>query len=349
MKYLMLIAMVPAMILLINGCAKSTKPTTKSILIEETTYETVGRPYDMIVTDDYVFLAEDQAGYSIFSRPSGNLIRRINKRDETAYYANARQLAYLEGEDILVVFDRWSGARLRFYDISDPSEPAFLHHYQGAGIDRTQYMELFRTPQDNIILVIAYSNSSLRVYSASMAYPFVENYNDFPTPNNINTFVIDDEYLYFSASQRGLYIFEYTTEMVFGFLETQAKLLSECNMTGEALDIAVKGNYAYVAARHQGLLVADISDRTAPEWLKDNGYETSGWAQSVAVEGDYLVVGSGGGGVYLFDISKTPERPHLLDKKGLSYTDYVYLVEIHNGEVFTAGRDKGITKFSINR
>jgi hypothetical protein len=156
-------------------------------------------------------------------------------------------------------------------------------------------------------------------------------------PNAIRKFHIKDNYVYLAAAQRGMYIFDLTTE----------SLVSELNMTGEALDIRVKDNYAYIVAKQEGLLIADISDKSNPVWLKNNTKSTVGWAQSIDISGNYLVVGSGGGGVYLYDISENPAEPKFIERISSDLVDYVYFVKIDNKTIYVAGRYKGVTKINI--
>jgi hypothetical protein len=53
--------------------------------------------------------------------------------------------------------------------------------------------------------------------------------------------------------------------------------------SGEALGVAVSGDYAYVAGYNAGLQVIDVSDPANPQQV--GGYNTSGYAQGVAVSG----------------------------------------------------------------
>src|SRR5688572_22421285 len=61
--------------------------------------------------------------------------------------------------------------------------------------------------------------------------------------------------------------------------------------SGEANDVAVSGNYAYVADRPDGLQVIDMSNPASPQRV--GGYDTSGIAYGVAVSGNYAYVADG--------------------------------------------------------
>jgi uncharacterized secreted protein with C-terminal beta-propeller domain len=58
--------------------------------------------------------------------------------------------------------------------------------------------------------------------------------------------------------------------------------------SGEAYDVAVSGNYAYVADEEAGLQVIDISKPANPKRV--GGYDTSGYAVGVAVSGNHAHV-----------------------------------------------------------
>ena len=88
-----------------------------------------------------------------------------------------------------------------------------------------------------------------------------------------------------------------------------ASLVSKVNLAGNALDVAVSGNYAFVAADSAGVHVVDISDPANASLVAT--VATSGNAQSITVAGNYAYVGGGAGGLEIIDISD-PASPVLL-------------------------------------
>jgi len=76
--------------------------------------------------------------------------------------------------------------------------------------------------------------------------------------------------------------------------------------SGSARDVAVSGNYAYVADHDAGLQVIEVSDPANPQRL--GGYDTGGSARDVAVSGNYAYVADGGGGLQMIDVSD-PANP----------------------------------------
>jgi len=331
-KFIVLTILIVCLIIL--GCAKASNPVSIDIVQEEILYPTVGIPQDMIVTETAIFVAEDQAGFSIYDRTTENSIVRITSPDPYSYFSNIRQLAYAPYHDYLFVMDRYGPATLHLYDVSDVSNPEYLTYYIGLDVANIYYMQAYSDVDGETLIAISNTNSKFR-------YGTIETANweiaEYAMPNAVRKFHIVDQYVYLAAAQRGLYIFD---------LESRT-LISELNMTGEALDVRVNGDYAYVVAKQEGLLIADISDKTNPVWIGQ--ISTVGWAQAIDLENNYLVVGSGGGGVYLYDISHNPEQPKLLDRIPSTVVDYVLLVALKNSKIFVAGRYKGISVFSINR
>ncbi len=86
--------------------------------------------------------------------------------------------------------------------------------------------------------------------------------------------------------------------------------------TNEAGDVAINGNYAYVADWSNGLAIIDISDPTNPGTpvYKD----TNGFAQGVTISGNYAYVADGASGLAIIDISDpiNPGIPIYEDTKG---------------------------------
>jgi hypothetical protein len=88
-----------------------------------------------------------------------------------------------------------------------------------------------------------------------------------------------------------------------------SSLVSKVNLVGNALDVAVSGNYAYVAADSAGVHVVNITDPRNPGLVTT--VATNGNARSIHISGDYAYVGGGTGGLEIIDISN-PTSPVLL-------------------------------------
>ena len=314
-------------ITLINaGCADFLEPIiTNGELRIDAIIETIGYALDVFVGEDNIYIAEDQAGFSIY-----------NKQNElvTHYYGNienAQLIQAVEDKNRLFVYDRYgSPAAIMVYDISDPTIPVEMPPITGQ-TSNIEDVKCELKPDNTINILWTHANK----------YQF-GNYDDFwlgsfsyEFPNAVSGFTLQDTLIFVTGEQRGLYIAKRST----------GTIISEINTTGEALAVTVCENYAYIADKTYGITVVDFSDVEHPKVV--NTYNTTGYAQQIDAEGDYLVLASGGGGVYLFDISQR-DTPIFIDRWDDSDIGYTYDVKLYNGEVFVATRE-GVYRMSIVR
>jgi hypothetical protein len=75
-----------------------------------------------------------------------------------------------------------------------------------------------------------------------------------------------------------------------------------CPTPGEALGVAVTGQWVYVADGLAGIHVIDIHDPYQPQIVAS--HDTPGYARAVAVTGDLACVADSGGGLQVLDISE---------------------------------------------
>jgi len=73
-------------------------------------------------------------------------------------------------------------------------------------------------------------------------------------------------------------------------------------------------------------------------------FDTSGYATSLAVSGNKLALSSGGGGIYLFDVS-IPSKPQLLQH--LTSCGYTNTVKFMDNKLVVGARDQGILIYEI--
>ena len=115
-------------------------------------------------------------------------------------------------------------------------------------------------------------------------------------------------------------------------------LVSSLDPGGYVSDVAVAGNYAYLAAGDDGLQVIDIRNPSQPRRV--GGVDTDGSSVEVAVAGDYAYVADGdpnlqgNGGLQIIDISAPgdPQQVGLYQTDGSTvavavFGHYAYLLE----------------------
>jgi len=112
---------------------------------------------------------------------------------------------------------------------------------------------------------------------------------------------------------------------------TSPEVLSRLSLTGTILDVAVSGDYAYIAAYTDGIAVVDISNETNPNLLSNIECISS----AIFIEGDRLFSVSGieGRGGNCFDISN-PSSPTAIF--GFRTNGYALDVAARLGYIFVA-------------
>ncbi len=317
-KYLPILFLI---ILLFASCADFLEPIFKNgELVIEAIIPTIGFARDVFVSDDFIYIAEDQCGFSIYDKTNDSLIIH--------YYGSIReaQLIYCEElNNTLFVYDDYARpSKIWTFDISDMNNPVNTFSLSG-GTSKVKSMKCNFINQGEIDL--QWTNDKIFTKeNYCVEEPWLSTSEQYEFPNAIEGFDVLDTLLFVTGEQRGLYITN----------RNNGNIISEVNTPGTAIDVKVHDNYAYVADKEYGISVIDISDITQPELVYN--HDTSGYAQRIDVEGDYLVVASGGGGVYLFDISNRA-KPEFADRWDDSDIGYTYDVDMHNGEVFVATRE----------
>jgi len=97
------------------------------------------------------------------------------------------------------------------------------------------------------------------------------------------------------ATDDGLFIVDATTP-------ESPVLVGTLDTPGQAQDVAVVGDLAYVADFAGGLRVVDVANQTAPEEVGHARFP--GFAEAVAVVGDYAYVAAAHGGLRVINISQ---------------------------------------------
>ena len=317
-KYLPILFLI---ILLFVSCADFLEPIfNNGELIIEAIIPTVDSARDIFVSDDFIYIAENQAGFSIYNIMNDSLVIH--------YYGtirNARLICCDGLNNTLFLYDQYGNpGKIWTFDISDMNNPINTFSFSGGTSDvnamKCQYV-------DQGEIDFQWTNDDVYTFGNYIVdEPWLSSYYHYDFPNTIEDFYIKDSLLFMTGQGRGLYITN----------KNNRDIISEVNTPGTAVDVKVHDNYAYVADKEYGISVIDISDITQPELVFN--YDTSGYAQRIDVEGDYLVVASGGGGVYLFDISDRTQ-PEFADRWDDSDIGYTYDVDMHNGEVFVATRE----------
>ncbi len=319
----------------LSGCAKLNEPSIHGALSVERHIETGGYVWDIFVSDSLIFIAEDQAGFSIYNYLNNNFVCIVDSLHApwNTPMGNVRKILAAENEEFLFVYDRYgSPASINIYNITDISEPECIFRIQsntgnveciysyansGGGVTLNWINNL-----DGNTINIRESNDN---WIAGNAYNF---------QNAISEFDLTEDYFIIAAQQLGIHIAKRTTGEVVCTMDTP----------GDASDVKIVDSYVFVALREAGFAVFDITDEAAPEliYLED----VDEHIYTVDCEDDYLVLGSHAGGVYLYDVSN-PADPKFLGNIDNDIIGYTYEAEIYNGRIFAATR-QGVYLLNID-
>ncbi|MCZ8191606.1 MAG: DUF4347 domain-containing protein, partial [Microcystis sp. LE19-338.1B] len=120
-------------------------------------------------------------------------------------------------------------------------------------------------------------------------------------------------------------------------------LVGNYDTPGEAHDVKVVGNYAYVADFSLGLQIIDISNPTNPSLI--GNYDTSGSAMDVQIVGNYAYVADYESGLQIIDISN-PSNPTF--KGNYSGFGWGYGLEVVGNYAYVASDYQGLTIIDIS-
>ncbi len=313
------------------SCAKLNEPASVvGILNIAKNIDTVGYARDIYIGEQFLYVAEDQAGFSIYDLESDTLVVHYIGNIE-----NARLISVVEEYDFLFIYDRYgSPAQIRVYDISDPANPVIKPPIisNTAGIEA---MRCFPGDDGSVEMALTRNDTEFEFkYAVWDGFYFIPEYTYDDYTVNLNGFDLDDNYIYLSYEQLGVNITDRAT----------GDFISITDTPGEALDVKVVDNHLIVADKTLGFTIFNIDDITDPQLVSSG--DTSGYAQDIDVVDDLMAIASGGGGVYLYDISDI-SNPEYLDRIDDHDIGYCYKVKFHNNYLYAATK-YGVSKLAID-
>ena len=223
------------------------------------------------------------------------------------------------------------------FDISDVTNPTYLDYSltgEHSDIVDINYSDngdtrKFSFIKDNGILTLGFWD---------FTYHFWMNYT--VTLPYGTSFFEDETHVYVTCEQRGLFILEK--------VENDAPvIISEADTPGIAYDVTVQGNYAYIADKHMGLSVVDITDKANPQFVY-NYSDTWGHARAIVGNDKIVAIGSGGGGIYVFSIAENPAEPKLVLQVGSDEIGYNNGLKMKNDVLYVISRDLGIVRIELD-
>jgi len=164
-----------------------------------------------------------------------------------------------------------------------------------------------------------------------------------PPCEAINLYVDDDDYLYVVSGMAGGNPGDEGLRILDAYYAGNIGYESFVETPGQAHDVFVDGNYAYVADGSQGLQIIDVSDKSNPGAPVNE--DTSGTAYGVFVSGNYAYVADGGSGLQIIDVSdkSNPGAPVNEDTPGTAYG-----VHVSGGYAYVADGDAGLQIIDVS-
>ena len=123
---------------------------------------------------------------------------------------------------------------------------------------------------------------------------------------------------------------------------THPQLVSTYNGSGPGMDVAVSGQYAFVAADYSGLYVLDISYNPPVEVAF---YDTPGFASGITISGTLAYIADGEAGLQVLDIS-IPTCPRSLGR--YDTPGYATSVAISGTTAYVADGGKGVRIIDVS-
>ncbi len=342
----------------IINTANSASPTLVS------TVPSKDRTYGISIGNDYAFISDGFHGL-IVANIANKSSPQVNTEEPTI--GNARHIS--SNGNILYISDYRSG--IAIYDITDIHAPQFLSQ-----VDLEKYVR--SSAYDNNYLYVANESYGLTIidvtnpyvpvvktslptpgqvydvaikgnyayladYSNGMVIVDIQNKETPVIKGTLNSFT---GYIYgIAADSYYAYLAEYGyTDTVKGFhiistiTKTSPTLKSSITTSKSAYDIAINGNFAYLADGTGGLAVIDITSKTNPS-LKGSLNTDSSSARSITIDGTTAYLANSSSGLYIADISQVATPAKLAS---LGFEKYVYHVFLHQDHALLSADSHGI-------
>jgi hypothetical protein len=259
-------------------------------------YTTPGEARGITLAGSYAYIADGQgSGVSIYGVASP----RVPSLSDSYTLNGPTNLVVFR--DHLLVTESVSDWRLSVLNIADPSNLTMVLTSDTLPID---YTPLNLKVVGNYALFAA-ERSGIMIWDLQdLGEPEKPKvlppwYVSLPGGNAVGIDVLG-AYAYVTTTQSLLNIVDLSWD---GNMAKAGSVATQGDTSYAALDVAVRGDYAFVANAEAGLRVVDVRDPKWPAALPAPSAAWSGKAVAVALSGKYALVASDTAGLYVFDVS----------------------------------------------
>ncbi|MCF7859024.1 MAG: hypothetical protein K9N07_06855 [Candidatus Cloacimonetes bacterium] len=328
------ITLLSIILLIIVSCAKPNEPASiEGSLTIEHVYSTIGYARDISITSSNLYIAEDQAGYSIYDLSSKELISRHTSfimEIDPIMFENVRAVSADEENELLFVYDRYgSPASISVFDMTDKIDPEFIFQISG---NTSGIIQLRSGPSTLGGTDLTWTNGS--TYNFGRFDELWLGSNAFGFQNSVGGFDLNEAHIFLAAEQLGFHIVD----------RSNGDLLSTTDTEAEALDVKIVDSHAIVALRQGGFAVYNVSNISDP--VLERYVETNDFIYNIDIEGNNLVLGSHSGGVYHYDITDIT-NPVLTGNLNSDIIGYTFKVKIKNNKIYASTRH-GVYEIKID-
>lgn len=234
-------------------------------------------------------------------------------------------------QDLMVV---GAGAEIVVFDISTPTAPVELgrtsitHPATSISVSPNGMMVAVTDWFDNLTLVDI-QDPAEPVARGSYAWPGIQQ----PTGS-----AFDDTYLYVAVRTVGLAVLDISNPDAPAFVAN-----SDGSVTEFVFDVVIKGDYAYLGQKDDGVQIVNISNRNTPTMAGD--YAASVGAGQLTIDGNRLYVAKGGNGFDILDLSSNPKEPTFVG--GFDGSTFDYEIDVLSGDRLAVADSDGVTVYDI--
>jgi len=335
----LLIGLILVTLVMAAGCAKRNTAYQSGDQLELVrTIPVVGNPTDLDFSGNWLYVALDQGGLGRINTGTYAMdwyTKLLASDGSTKDLNRTRLVEYVSAKDLLFVYDIHATDQIYIVNTSNPDSLDPYRSITGAtqGIRDMTLRELTNDPDGNLVELLYCLGNGNVYYGRFNGDLWLGSEFNITTPYPINGVAMDDNYVYMATDQRGIFIYNRQTQ----------QFVSEIAFYGYAQKMALRNGILYVAARHGGLQVVDVSNPQQPVLVAS--YDTVGYATNLQVMNGKLAVSSGSGGAYYFDITN-PTSPKLIQR--ITSGGYINDLVFSDDKLVLASRDAGILFYSLD-
>ncbi len=284
---------------------------------------------------DHAFVAGGQAGLHVIDIADPAAPRLLRTLDTTKFAVSIetiRTFARRRLVDIALVVEGTEGVTT--YDITDPAN-LYSFNQGTTAVDGVSLFVVQPADPDRAATVYLAENwKGLRIFQTNPDYPGVLEYNGVfsSTQGYAKGIAVRDGWAYVADDEMGLCVLD-VRELVLG----SVRVVAWCDSPGNAMEVALEGDHAFVADGSRGLAVFGIDGGETPRLVAS--LNLSGFNRAIAVRDGLAVLAAAAGGVHFVDVSR-PEQPRFLGTIITSYATDLVLAE--RGFVLVSDRVDGL-------